>query len=179
MFCNMSLIYRCYAAACNNCWFLIGRVEILSEFQTFLSKSGKFSEDKIKYYIYWRQRFLKFCKYQSEDINLERITQYLDSLEADQSVADWQVKQAADAVITYVELCLKKQLRSPVRGDSDNMTRKVSPAWKRTLEDTRDTIRLRQAAIRCDTVLPPICLKRAIISWLSRSCLATRTSIRR
>ncbi|MCX5805772.1 MAG: hypothetical protein NT010_06860 [Proteobacteria bacterium] len=35
-------------------------------------------------------------------MDLNKINQYLDdSLEADEKVAEWQVKQAADTVITY------------------------------------------------------------------------------
>jgi len=87
---------------------------VLSEFQTFWSKSGKVPENRIKHYIYWTQRFLKFCKYQPEDMDLNRITQYLDSLVANESIADWQVRQAADAVLTYVEQFLDKPLKSPI-----------------------------------------------------------------
>ena len=109
---------------------------MLSEFETFLSKSRKVPENGIKFYIHWVQRFLTFCKYQLESINTEQVDKFLDSLEADNNIADWQVKQAADAVITYVELFLKKQLRSSDRSDSDNKTRKLSLAWGRAFEDT-------------------------------------------
>ncbi|MCX5812169.1 MAG: hypothetical protein NT178_06455 [Proteobacteria bacterium] len=44
---------------------------MLSEFKTFLSKSGKVPEDKIKYYIHWTQKFLKFCKYKPEEMDLK------------------------------------------------------------------------------------------------------------
>ena len=117
---------------------------MLSEFQTYLSKSGKVPEDKIKYYIYWTQRFLKFCKYQSEDINLEKITQYLDSLEADESIADWQVKQAADAVITYVEQFLGKPVKPSIKNEAQSApTGKLSEPWRHTIGETRKAIRLR------------------------------------
>jgi hypothetical protein len=55
----------------------------------------------MKYYIHWTKKYLKFCEYEPEDMDLNKINQYLDSLEADGKVAEWQVKQAADAVITY------------------------------------------------------------------------------
>jgi integrase len=76
---------------------------VLSDFEAFLLKSGTIPEEKIKFYIHWVRRFLKSCNYQLENINTERVTQYLDSLDADEKIADWQVKQAADAVILYVE----------------------------------------------------------------------------
>jgi hypothetical protein len=110
---------------------LIGGVGMLSDFQTYLSKSGKLPEDKIKYYICWTQRFLKFCKYQSEDINLEKITQYLDSLEADESITDWQVKQAVDAIITYIEQFLGKPDKSSIKDEAQSgVIGRLTQPWK-------------------------------------------------
>lgn len=76
---------------------------MLRDFQTFLSLSGTVPENKTKFYVHWVWRFLESRNYQFEDINTERVSQYLDSLDADEKIADWQVKQAADAVILYVE----------------------------------------------------------------------------
>ena len=76
---------------------------VLSDFESFLLKSEKIPEDKIKFYTHWVWRFLKFSNYQLEKINTEQISQYLDSLKADENVKEWQVKQSADEVIHYVE----------------------------------------------------------------------------
>jgi len=86
-------------------------VVALRDFQTFLSQLGTVPENKTKFYLHWVRRFLKFCNYQFENINKERVAQYLDSLDAEEKIADWQVKQAADAVILYVEQFLKKPLQ--------------------------------------------------------------------
>jgi len=83
----------------------------VEDFQAFLSKLGTIPKDKIKFYIHWVRRFLKSCNYQLENINTERVSQYLDSLESDEKIADWQVKQVADAVMLYVEQFLKKPLK--------------------------------------------------------------------
>ena len=72
---------------------------------------GTVPENKTKFYIHWVRRFLKSCNYQFEIINTDRVSQYLDSLDADKKIADWQVKQAADAVILYVGQYLKKPLQ--------------------------------------------------------------------
>ena len=81
------------------------------DFQAFLSKLGTIPEDKTKFYLHWVRRFLKSCNYQLDNINADRVSQYLDSLDADEKIADWQVKQAADAVILYVEKYLKRPLQ--------------------------------------------------------------------
>ena len=82
----------------------------LEDFQAFLSKLGTIPEDKTKFYLHRVRRFLKSCNYQLDNINADRVSQYLDSLDADEKIADWQVKQAADAVILYVEKYLKRPL---------------------------------------------------------------------
>jgi len=64
---------------------------VLGDFKTFLSKLGTIPENKTKFYLYWVRKFLKSCNYQLENINTERVSQYLDSLEADEKVADRQV----------------------------------------------------------------------------------------
>ncbi len=60
--------------------------ESLKNFEAFLLKSEGIPEEKVKSYIYWVRRFLKSCNYQFENINTECISQYLDSLEADEKV---------------------------------------------------------------------------------------------
>ncbi len=86
------------------------KTDILTDFQTFLSKSGTVPENKIEFYTHWVRRFLKSCNYQVDSITPDGVSQYLDSLEADEKVMDWQVKQAADAVLLYAEQYLKKPL---------------------------------------------------------------------
>jgi len=65
----------------------------LTDFETFLSKLGTIPEDRIKFYIHWVRRFLKSCNYQLDNINTQRVSEYPDSLEADEKTADWQVSQ--------------------------------------------------------------------------------------
>ena len=123
----------------------------LRDFQTFLSQLGSVPENKITFYVHWVQRFLKVCKYKPENINKESVAGYLDSLDADEKIADWQIKQAADAVILYVERFLKKPLKqipSSV-GDSDlsSTEKKTSSSWDHTLQETRNLIRLRHYSL--------------------------------
>jgi len=136
---------------------------MLSEFETFLSKSGRIPENKIKYYLYWVQRFLKFCTYQSDNINTEQVNQFLDSLEADKNAADWQVKQAADAVITYVKQFLKKPLRPTVTKEecigSGTANEKPSSSWRYIIDETRNTIRLRHYSLSTE---------KTYLGWLTR-----------
>lgn len=137
-----------------------GRIE---DFEAFLLKLGTVPKDKIKFYIYWVRRFLKSCNYQLENINTERVSKYLDSLEADEKIADWQAKQAADAVILYVEKYLKKSLKQATipaevsRGTSTDQ--KGSVQWKQMLEEAKSAIRLRHFSLSTE---------KTYLGWIAR-----------
>jgi integron integrase len=136
---------------------------LVEDFEAFLSKLGTVPEDKIKFYIHWVRRFLKSCNYQLENINTERVSQYLDSLDADEKIADWQVRQAADAVTLYVEKYLKKSLQqvTPLAKDSEekSIDLKGSLQWKQTLEDAKNAIRLRHFSLSTE---------KTYLGWIAR-----------
>jgi len=137
--------------------------EKIEGFEEFLSKLGAVPKDKIKFYIHWVRKFLKFCNYQLENINTERVSQYLDFLEADEKIADWQVKQAADAVLLYVEKYLKKslkQLTPPAKGSMEtSIDQKGSVQWKQTLEEAKSAIRLRHFSLSTE---------KTYLGWIAR-----------
>ena len=136
---------------------------VIRDFETFLSQLGTVPENKTKFYIHWVRRFLKSCNYQLENINTERVSQYLDSLEGDERIADWQVKQAADAVIIYVEQYLKKPLKQIISLAKDfrsNSTDQKGPlSWEQTLEETKNVIRLRHYSLSTE---------RTYLGWIAR-----------
>ena len=136
---------------------------MIGDFEAFLSKLGTVPKDKIKFYIHWVRIFLKSCNYQLENINTERISQYLDSLDADEKIADWQVKQAADAVILYVEKYLKKSLQQVTSLAKDSgeksIDQKGSVQWKQTLEEAKNAIRLRHFSLSTE---------KTYLGWIAR-----------
>jgi integron integrase len=136
---------------------------MLGDFEAFLTKMGTVSEDKITFYIHWVQRFLKDCNYQLENINKERISQYLDFLDADENIAEWQVKQAADAVILYVEKYLKKSFQQVPSLTNDSGVKptdqKGSAQWKQTLEELKNVIRLRHFSLSTE---------KTYLGWVAR-----------
>jgi len=138
-------------------------MDVLSNFQTFLSESGTVPENKTKFYIHWVQRFLKSCNYEFDNINTERVSQYLDSLDADEKIADWQVKQAADAVILYIEQYLKKPLQQTSslaeNSRSNSTAQKVTLSWEYILEEAKNLIRLRHYSISTE---------KTYLGWITR-----------
>ncbi len=124
---------------------------LLKDFEAFLLNSGSVPQDKVKFYIHWVWRFLKSCHYQLDSINTESLSQYLDSLEADEKIADWQVKQATDAVILYVEKYLNKSLQPGIPKAKDSreqsIDQKVVLHWEQTLEEVKNSLRLRHLSL--------------------------------
>lgn len=133
------------------------------DFEEFLSKLGTIPKDKIKFYIHWVKKFLKFTNYQLENINTERVSQYLDSLDADEKIADWQVKQAADAVILYVEKFLKRPLQQITPQAKDSRVKSIDQKgpfqWEQTLEETKNVIRLRHYTLSTE---------KSYLAWIAR-----------
>jgi integron integrase len=138
-------------------------MSMLGDFEAFLSKMGTVPEEKIKFYVYWVRRFLKACNYELENIKMDRVSQYLDSLDADEKVADWQVRQAADAAILYIEKYLKKPLQEITttennsRGESADQ--KGSLSWRQTLEEAKNLIRLRHYSLSTE---------KTYLGWIGR-----------
>jgi hypothetical protein len=51
-----------------------GKTGNLGEFQTFMSQLKTIPENKKEFYIHWVRRFLRFCDYQLENINPDRVS---------------------------------------------------------------------------------------------------------
>ena len=135
----------------------------IRDFQTFLSHLQSVPENKVTFYVYWVRRFLKACNYKVENINKESVARYLDSLDADEKVADWQVKQAADAVILYVERFLKKSLQgipTATEHSGSNSTEKKTPlSWNDTVQEAKNLIRLRHYSLSTE---------KTYLGWIGR-----------
>jgi len=138
-------------------------MSVLGDFEAFLLKFGSVPEEKIRFYIHWVSRFLKSCNFQIDNITTERVSKYLDSMEGDEKVSDWQVKQAADAVMLYVEKYLKKPLKQiiPLTEDSKlaPLDQKVLSSWKETLDETKNLIRLRHFSLSTE---------KSYLGWIGR-----------
>lgn len=139
------------------------KISVLGDFETFLSKLGTIPENKTKFYLHWVRKFLKFCNYQLDNINTKHVSQYLDSLDADEKVADWQVRQAADAVILYVEQYLKRPLQEITISENNSQGKSVdqkgSLSWRQTLEEAQNVIRLRHYSLSTE---------KTYLGWIGR-----------
>jgi len=55
--------------------------KIKKDFESFLSRTGLVHKDKIKYYVYWINKFLYFSRYRPNKPVSQNIPSYLEKLE--------------------------------------------------------------------------------------------------
>ncbi len=76
---------------------------LLPEFQEFLRVNKLAPENHIPYLASWIGRFLAFLN-KSEGRDINSITfDFIDTLRADKNITDWQVRQAEDALLLYLD----------------------------------------------------------------------------
>jgi integron integrase len=81
----------------------MGAKGVLPEFQEFLLSRRLASQKNVLFFAVWVSKFLAFTnKLPCADIS-QRVAEFLNSLEGKENVADWQIRQAADAVRLYLE----------------------------------------------------------------------------
>jgi len=80
-----------------------------NELWTFFQKAKGIPKDKVKYYVGWIDRFLKFYKGSLDDVSDSDLKAFGDFLEA-HGYEQWQVKQAQEAVFLYIEKFLGKKI---------------------------------------------------------------------
>ena len=86
----------------------------ITHFEKYLILSGSVQKERVKYYVYWSKKFLDYCRYlphTHRTVN-QNLSSFLDKLERDDRVADWQIKQAADAVLIYTKKFPSRQKAS-------------------------------------------------------------------
>jgi integron integrase len=83
-------------------WYIVmNEQEILPQFQKFLRERGIVPEKNIPYYAWWASRFLSFGN-KNEHLPLDiRIEQFLKEMATRKPLADWQLRQAEEAVRLY------------------------------------------------------------------------------
>lgn len=75
---------------------------ILPDFQAFLRSRKLVPEKNIPYFANWASRFLYFCNKNNELDNNKLVIEFMDSLQKDHQIPDWQIRQARQAVQVYL-----------------------------------------------------------------------------
>jgi site-specific recombinase XerD len=130
---------------------------ILPEFQKFLRSRGIVNEQYIPFYAYWTSKFLTFSN-NNERLNHDlRIKKFLNQLKSKKNIADWQVKQAEEAVQLYVHNFLdeNKTVLYPNALQTDKKPFEVS----KLINEIREAIRIKHYSYSTE---------RTYIDWVKR-----------
>lgn len=77
--------------------------ELLPEFQEYLLSRGFAEKKKVSFYAWWVSKYLSFSN-RHEDLDRElRTERFLDELVSKEHIADWQLRQAREALRLYLD----------------------------------------------------------------------------
>jgi integron integrase len=127
---------------------------VLQEFQSFLLSRGLAPEKNIPFYAYWASRFLAFCnKHGLTDPSMACL-EFAHSLMADPKIAEWQMKQAEDAVKLYLTN-FKPDMGPKLHGSEGE----TGFSAERLIEETKRLIRVKHYSYSTE---------RTYIDWITR-----------
>jgi integron integrase len=75
--------------------------QTLPDFQRYLLARRLVPEKSVTYYAYWAHRYLLFSKRLQNAGAVEALQLFLEDLQSKKNIADWQIKQAKEAVTLY------------------------------------------------------------------------------
>lgn len=128
----------------------------LAEFEDFLKRHRLVIPEKARFYVYWVDRFLKYLQNRPSKPAAQIVSSYLEVMETDPRFADWQVKQAADAILLYADKYLKPKpsllssngsIESKPMGPNNGRN---SAYWKEIFNKLHESMRLRHYSPRTE-----------------------------
>ena len=128
----------------------------LAEFEDFLKRHRLVTPEKARFYVYWVDRFLKYLQNRPSKPVAQIVSSYLEAMETNPRFADWQVKQAADAILLYADKYLKPKpslLSSNGSIESKSMgpnNGRNSADWKEIFNKLHESMRLRHYSPRTE-----------------------------
>ena len=78
-----------------------------NKLEEFFRGKGKIPQDKVKYYIGWLNKFMAYYNGSLAHVSLRDLKDFGDELNH-QGYEEWQVAQAQEAVLMYIEKFLEK-----------------------------------------------------------------------
>lgn len=121
----------------------------LPEYQDYLRSKSLVTEKYIPFYAHWASKFLAFSK---DDSHLSRdlqVQKFFNYLRTQKDIAEWQVKQADNAVTLYVNQFLDRD-ESPHTSVSQET--KPLPAGSEIIEQMREALRIKHYAYDTEIV---------------------------
>jgi hypothetical protein len=130
---------------------------ILPEFQAFLRSRKLVPEKNIPYFASWASKFLYFCNKNNQLDNNKLVMEFMDSLQGDHRIPDWQIRQARQAVQLYLV-----NFKGITLSDALNLSARSvakSSDVSRIIEEMKRSIRLRHYSLSTE---------RSYLDWAKR-----------
>ena len=131
------------------------RNRILPEFEDFLLSRSLVPAKNAPFYAHWVSKFLAFSN-KNQDLGPDlRVEKFLSQLKSQKKIADWQVRQADEALRLYIHHFLdgKTSVLSP------NVPQERVPDISKILSDMREAIRIKHYSYRTE---------RSYLDWAER-----------
>jgi len=128
---------------------------ILPEYQDFLLSRSLVLAKNAPFYAHWVSKFLAFSN-ENQDLGSDlRVEKFLNQLKSQKKIADWQVRQADEALRLYIHHFLdgKTSVLSP------NVPQERFPDISRILGEMRQAIRIKHYSYRTE---------RSYLEWAER-----------
>lgn len=122
--------------------------DVLPEFQEFLTSRKLVPEKSVSYYARWVSKFLGFANNSGEESRDLLIRKFLICLAAQGEFADWQIKQAEEALKLYSGQFLSKN--ADARQENLLNPQKVSLPISEIINKMREAIRLRHYSYKTE-----------------------------
>ena len=130
---------------------------ILPEFQAFLRSRKLVPEKNIPYFASWASKFLYSCNKNSHLANNKLVMEFIDSLQKDHKIPDWQIRQARQAVQLYVVNFKGKTVSNALSFIAGNIAKR--PDIARIIEEMKQHIRLKHYSLSTE---------RTYLEWTKR-----------
>ena len=124
------------------------RKTTLPTFQEFLRTKSLVKEKYIPFYANWASKFLSFSRSNGSLSHDLQVRKFLDLLKGQENIIDWQVRQAEDAILLYVNQFID---RSESLSCSNQLENKDNPPTiVKILGDMREALRIKHYAYRTE-----------------------------
>jgi len=128
---------------------------VLPEFQNFLLSRSLVPEKNVSFYAHWVSKFLAFSN-RNEELQPDlRVEKFLNELKSQKNIADWQIKQADDALRLYIHHFLKGETSML----SPDPPRKRLPDFSKVIDEMRQAMRIKHYSYRTE---------RSYLDWVKR-----------
>ncbi len=133
------------------------RHDILPEFQNFLISRQLVPEKNVRFYAIWANKFLSFLNMNRKIKEKSTLTVFLEQLQNQGNVKDWQLKQAEAAVKLYKDHFMGDAV--PGRKHEVDIRTDHLPGRDQALDKMRQLLRLKHYSYRTE---------RSYLDWVKR-----------